>query len=488
MTFGFCPAKTVFYRIPTWVATVALGFLLAAGKLVDAAEPRCASFMDSLHLEYQSGDPGFLIRDVDSQNCSPEEKQDAYYHQALGNLILGNPKAGILYLKAALDYPGPFRESSWLELWRAAQKTQDSELANEAILGLYREFPGSKYLAGMLNSPAPVAAPTQKPKRPGRKPWTLGTQHLLSTHHEPGYARDYMDHRLQGTWSLALGEHRFSPGFQTGVVHDFNLDSGLPLSKRMELATWSGELSLGYLFRWLFGSISTGTRYDFLRHTYADTSSQGMSSSFVGWNYPQWGASMGARIPISPSIQWFAFATGNRFNSQFSSVSLNNSLMMDQGAWSHQATVALERMFLDLPELDTALQLQTIPGVYQTERKQLIGLWADEFSYVLDYRRPTWQGLWSASFREERRVVKAGADSVLASLKGDPLNTFYIPGDSPATERQASLGFEWRWIFSSRFQLKSGFRTGYLWTTSPDSATEESGMTFQASIRLSTRF
>lgn len=456
----------------------------------------CTALIDTLHAQFEKGDPRFLYAPVTEANCMPSQKHDAFFHQGLGLMFLQRPTEAMLHFRAALDHEGPYRESAWHQFWKAAQEAKDNASATEAVLGLYAEFPESRFLPEMLDATTPTQAEAISPTQPSRdakpkKIWQISTQHHVTGHHEPGYRRDYTEHRLQGGLRLQAGEHLFQPAIQFGSTFDFENPNPAAWKHGPELSNLQGEISLGYMRRWLFATTSAGFAYDYLRREYENFAGTSLAASLAGWNYPQLGASLGVRLPLGQE-GWdiMVFGSANRFHEHFQNLSVHSSLAYQGKPLNHQFSFSLERLFIQTPggfEIDST-HLEPYDPANDTNLTSMNGLWGYEGEYRIEWRNPTWRIGLAATWREERRILQKAADSVWVVSDADATTRFALAGEAPATERRMVAAFDLGYIPHRRVTLKATARTGYLWVQSTSQPLQTSGALIRFALQASTHF
>jgi hypothetical protein len=458
----------------------------------------CQAVLDSLHAQFKQGDPRFIYAPVTESGCTPAQKHDAYYHQGLGLMFLGRPADAALHFRAALDHDGAYREDARYQFWKSSRQSGDEATAKEAVFEMYAEFPTSRYLSEMLDVAAPQATAPTRPPRPrekrsvgASKPWQLSTMHQVTGHHEPGYRRDYTEHRVQTGWRYKTGKHFFNPTLQMGTVFDFAGPNPAAWDAAPELSTVNGELGFSYMHQWLFATATTGFAYDYLRRAYANFAGTALEASIAGWNIPQFGFSLGARLPLAKDdLSMMAFASANRFHEQFQNLSLHLSASLDSKPISHQVSASLERMFIStpsVPEIDST-HLEPYAPATGTDVTSMHGLWGYEAEYRLEWRSKAWRAGLTTTLREERRILKNGADSVWVVSDLDPTTRFAFGGDAHAVERRALATLDLGFKPHRSLSLRASARTGYMWVQSSARALKSEGGLIRLSMHATTHF
>ncbi len=466
-----------------------LGYAFSQSPAISPAG--CPALLDSLRTLLADNDPAFLMMEINDSSCLPEEKQEAYYQQAMGSLLLGNHADAKLLLHGALAYPGPYRDSAWYLSWRVSRELGEETQAEAAMLQLFEESPASPHLSEMLSAPS-LKPRTETPAvmAAKKRPWSIRTFHALSATHDPDYHRDLAENRLLWQGQYVWKDHGFSPSVQAGVTHDLIGPQPRVWEDIPELSALSGMMSLGYMHGWFFANASAGVSYDFLRKSFAGLSGAG-TGSFVGWNVPQGGLLLGTRIPWrqdrgSSSL----YVMANRFHRSMSQVSLDGSSALHWGTWTHSVSASAERLYLETPVSIFQDTLFVLPApLRNTQVSDYYGDFAYEGLYSVENRQPKWRTTFSVAYRQEKQLIRQATDSLVLVDRIDTTQTFSeFLGDAPATEQRLIAHIDIHAALTPHFSLNTSLRSGYLWVTCSDKIKEREGMVFRGLLSLTTTF
>jgi hypothetical protein len=479
---------------------IALGIALAmtakplSAQSTSASSPGCPILIDSVLTLFTRNDPQFLFIAVDDQQCSPKEMHTIYYYQALGYLILDKRPEAKAHLRGALAFEGPYREEAWYQLWKTSQLDRDAMTAAQAIIGLYQEWPRSTHLPEMLASTNSVGRnPTPKPTATTpQRTWSLASAHSFTASHEPGYARQSADNRITWSNTYRSGTAIFNPSVQFATVHDMDTTFPWQWQYAPEWSSYSGTASLNYLQGWFFTSATLGFSYNFFRHYYSDLVGTGLIASLVGWNVPQAGFSVGARLPLSNDhASLLIFASANRFHESLKNISLNLSLNHANRYFKNNMSASVERLYFDFPvdSLPSFNDFVLAAPLKSSQVSHNLGLYAGEGVYSIEGQRGRWHSTLSLAYRKEWELVSQATDSVrwiYAEDSAQSFNQFY--GEVATTEDRITVTEDIAAILSPHFTLRLSTRLGYLWVLPQLSATSNRGWVYRGYLGLTTLF